>query len=207
MTDHEYSLIGHSRAHVGRWLGVGASFLGSAVTTLIIWLIGLVIAKGFTVQNLLVLPAIAGFIYIGLHFAFNKWCWRFKYIKLIFGFPDISGEWSVSGKTLNSDGETTHDWNATMQIFQTWEKLCITIKTNQSSSTSISASLVKTASGEYKLMYSYSNSPKIEHQKTLHGHVGYCELIFDKDCNSADGEYFNNRGRTSFGSMKIQKVS
>ncbi|NTZ32437.1 hypothetical protein G7Z95_06000 [Citrobacter freundii] len=36
--------------------------------------------------------------------------------------------------------------------------------------------------------------------------MGFAELIFDKSLTTADGEYFNGRGRNTFGTMKLRKL-
>lgn len=53
-------------------------------------------------------------------------------------------------------------------------------------------------------MYSYRNEPAIG-QKELNPHVGYCELNFDESVTKADGDYFNNKGRTTFGRMALTR--
>jgi hypothetical protein len=51
-------------------------------------------------------------------------------------------------------------------------------------------------------MYSYQNEPRIG-EPELRSHVGYCELQLAEDLQSAEGDYFNNRGRVTFGRMKL----
>ena len=36
-------------------------------------------------------------------------------------------------------------------------------------------------------------------------HVGYAELAFQEDLRGAEGDYFNNRGRTTFGKMTLTR--
>jgi len=83
-------------------------------------------------------------------------------------------------------------------------KIRVYLNTGQSSSRSKSASLVKEPGRGYVLMYSYQNEPKLG-EPELRTHVGYCELQLDEDISSAEGDYFNNRGRVTFGRMKLIK--
>jgi len=45
-------------------------------------------------------------------------------------------------------------------------------------------------------MYSYQNEPRIGDPE-LRTHVGYCELALDEKLQTAEGDYFNNRGRVT----------
>lgn len=53
-------------------------------------------------------------------------------------------------------------------------------------------------------MYRYRNDPKIN-EAELGAHVGFAELLFAKDLKSAEGDYFNNKGRYTFGTMRIRR--
>ena len=206
MLPHEYSVIGLDRTIIGRYLGTAAGLMASGTALLIT--IGFDLAKrlGFSDEgaSLAIFPVNAALFYFLGHLAFDRWIWRHKFIQTILGVPDLNGEWDCQGSTKDNDGNVTHEWTATVTITQTWEKIRVYLNTGQSRSRSKSASLVKEPGRGYILMYSYQNEPRIG-EPELQAHVGYCELQLSEDLNQAEGDYFNNKGRITFGRMKLTR--
>lgn len=206
MQPHEYSVIGLDRTSIGRYLGVVAGILASisAMGTALIF--DLAQQFGFTNAGagIAIYPINAGLFYFLGHLAFNKYIWRCRVFQNILGVPDLNGEWTCKGVTKDNDGNVTYEWDAVVTINQTWEKIRVYLTTGQSSSRSKSASLVKEPGRGYVLMYSYQNEPRIG-EPELRSHVGYCELQLDEDLKSAEGDYFNNKGRVTFGRMKLTR--
>jgi hypothetical protein len=204
MQPHEYSVIGLNRTAIGRYLGTAAGLMASIAAILIT--IGFDLAKrlGFSDGgvSLALFPLNAATFYFLGHLAFNNWIWRRKSIQAILGVPDLSGDWDCQGSTRDDDGNATYEWSATVTITQTWEKIRVYLNTGQSSSRSKSASLVKEPGRGYVLMYSYQNEPRIG-EPELRAHVGYCELQLSEGLDAAEGDYFNNKGRITFGRMKL----
>ncbi|GGI27356.1 MULTISPECIES: hypothetical protein [Bradyrhizobium] len=56
----------------------------------------------------------------------------------------------------------------------------------------------------YRLLYNYRNDPAIG-EVDLRSHLGSCMLIFSKDLESAEGEYFNGHGRFTFGTISLKR--
>ncbi|NMZ69714.1 hypothetical protein SAMN05216370_2100 [Pseudomonas peli] len=195
---HDYAIFGHSRASIGRWLGVVSVIFTGAASSLLFWLYQATQIEALTTA--VITPAV---IYFILHYLFNKYAWKLPF----FSIPDIGGTWSVTGETLNEDGSTRYNWNAEIDIEQTWEKICITLKTTQSSSESYTATLGKkpgTKSG-WVLHYSYTNNPESDQYHEFNSHKGYCELVFDRNLKSGVAAYFNSNGRRTFGKMSLCK--
>ncbi|WP_416187032.1 pancortin-3 [Enterobacter mori] len=138
-------------------------------------------------------------------YLFNRFAWKLS----VFSIPDISGGWEVTGQTLNEDGTDRYRWNAEIDIEQTWEKICITMKTSQSESESYTATLGKRSGTKagWILHYSYSNNPNADQFHELQSHKGYCELIFNKDLTQGTAAYFNSNGRRTFGQMTLARLS
>lgn len=197
---HDYAIFGHSRATIGRWLGVSSIILTGFISSLLVWFYQTTHIEAFATA--VITPAIVYFI---LHYLFNKYAWKLPF----FSIPNISGVWDVTGQTLNEDGTDKYIWNAEIDIEQTWEKICITLKTSQSESESYTATLGKRSGtkGGWILHYSYSNNPNADQFHELQSHKGYCELIFDKDLSQGIAAYFNSNGRRTFGKMNLRKVS
>jgi len=195
---HDYAIFGHNRATIGRWLGIISIVLAGAASSLFAWLYEATSAETYVAA--IVTPAI---IYFILHCCFNKFAWKL----LSFSTPNVSGVWSVQGKTLNEDGSTKYDWKAEIDIEQTWEKICVTLRTSQSSSESYTATLAAkpgTKAG-WVLHYGYSNTPDSNQYHELNSHKGYCELVFNKELSQGEASYFNSNGRRTFGQMTLRK--
>lgn len=204
MQPHEYAVIGLDRTAIGRYLGTAAGLIASTAAILATLGFDMATRLGFSEagSSLVIFPLNATVFYFFGHLAFNKWIWRRKSVQAILGVPDLNGEWECHGLTKDNEGAVTYEWKATVTITQTWEKIRVYLSTGQSSSRSKSASLVKEPGRGYVLMYSYQNEPRIGEPELL-AHVGYCELQLSEDLTVAEGDYFNNKGRITFGRMKL----
>lgn len=201
--EHEYSVIDHPRAAVGRWLGTAAGAIAAAITV-----IAPVITSWFDQVHLsvgtprwVVAPIAAGVVFTLVHLAFDKLLWRWPLVRTLLRIPDLSGAWDVAGKTMNPVAGAPDEWTGELRITQTWEKICVQLKTGQSCSSSKAASLLRQPGAGCVLMYSYRNEPRMG--EVITPHVGYAELTFDEALTQADGEYFNSKGRTTFGRMTL----
>ena len=203
--EHEYSIIGHRRWKAAFYLsvlsGMIAGFSTYALKMLLIELTKHGIAE---VPSIFVWPITGAMVFGGLYFLFDRYIWRFSCISYFIGIPNISGTWLVTGQTFDLDGERTHKWKAVMTISQLYEKITIRLKTSQSSSRSISATLIPEAGTGFRLIYSYQNEPRVG-EIELNRHIGHCELTFDSKTESASGDYFNGGGRNTFGHMELRK--
>lgn len=203
--DHEYSILGHNRAVIGRHLGTVAAAIASASVLLFGFVVELVGALGVpSIPPIILWPVTAGVIFSLVHWAFNRFVWRWTRVVAWLKIPDLNGEWHCAGLTLNESKEVQHEWQGTVTICQSWEKLWLNLKTSQSSSHSEAAALIREPNGGFRLMYRYRNDPKID-ERELHAHVGFAELLFDPSLKSADGDYFNNKGRYTFGTIKLTR--
>lgn len=194
---HDYAVFDHNRSTIGRWLGVISVLSAGAISSLF------ALAGERTGLQIFQTTVATGAVYGGLHYIFNRWIWKFS----IFGIPNLSGVWSVVGKTLDEGGKTRYDWLAKIDIEQKWETIVITLKTKQSESYSYTASLAKLGgtNERWQLSYSYSNTPNLEEVHQLNSHKGFCELIFQDGVTSASGHYFNSNGRRSYGVMELTR--
>jgi hypothetical protein len=193
---HDYAIFSHSRATIGRWLGVASVILTGAISSLLVWLYQATNLQAFATA--VITPTL---IYFVLHWLFNRYAWKIP----VFNIPKIAGVWSVVGQTLNEDGSTRYDWIAEIDIEQTWENICITLKTSQSSSESYTATLEKKPGtrGGWVLHYSYSNNPNADQYHELNSHRGFCELILNQELTIGEAAYFNSSGRRTFGKMSL----
>lgn len=145
-----------------------------------------------------------------IYFAFNKWLWRWWPISSIFSFPNLSGEWDVTGQTLGPEEALENgnfrSWSGTLSIRQQWTKICVTLRTAHSGSFSRAAA-IQQQGDETVLMYCYGNDPnaKARAKDGLDAHRGYCEIRITPGSGKGEGFYFNNMGRFTHGSITITK--
>lgn len=202
---HEYSMIGHSRASIGRWLGVIAGLLTGGAASLIAFTATLSAALGWTENppHPIVIPITATTFYVLGHFIFDHWLWKRDFVQKILGIPDLHGKWTCKGEKLNGNtGAIELEWDGVVTITQSWEKIKVHLDTGKSRSNSVAASIIKEDDVGFILMYSYRNEPK-PGENDLSPHIGYCELHISQDMKIANGQYFNSGGRLSFGKMTL----
>lgn len=207
MQDHEYALLGGiNRAKVGRYISLAAASVSGVIVFVLLSLID--VAHRFNIPaNLpptVLSLAGAGTVFAVLYWLFDKFVWRWSKIASVLKVPDLSGDWNCEGRSLRSDGAVDVAWNGTVTIVQTWDKLRVRLKTDQSGSNSITAAVLYDSADGYRLLYNYRNEPRIE-EPNLKGHVGFADLVFDRNLTTAEGPYFNGHGRFTFGTMKLTR--
>lgn len=205
--EHEYAVMGGAnRAKVGRLLSFAASAISGALVFALLSAVDLAKKFGWNVNlppTFLSLVG-AGAVFGALYWVLNKWAWKWPGIGLALKVPDISGTWDCVGTTLNKDGSTKYNWQAEVTVVQSWDKLRIRLVTKTSGSSSISAALAHDSVDGFVLLYHYRNDPKAG-AAGLASHMGCSVMTIAKDLKSATGDYFNGRGRMTFGTMNWTK--
>ena len=202
--EHEYSLLGSNRASVGRWLYVAAAALSAGIVFVLLAAVDLAKAVGLN-QNLPpgVLSLVgAGSVYLVLYGLFDRYGWKVGPIGRWLKLPNLAGKWTVEGVAL--DKQPNIAWRGTVTIVQSWDKLRVHMETAQSASDSIAAALQPDEAAGYHLMYHYRNQPRIG-ETELAAHHGFAELTFALGEQSASGEYFNGRGRNTWGKLTLTR--
>ncbi|MBP1806961.1 hypothetical protein [Rubellimicrobium aerolatum] len=206
--EHEYTVLGGvSRAIVGRYLSLIAAGVSAGVVFAILWAVDIAHRFGLPANlppSVLSLVG-AGAVFAALYWLLDRYAWRWSLVSKFLKVPDLSGEWSCKGQTLNPDGSPSYNWEAQVTIIQTWDKIRVRLRTPQSGSNSNSAALICDEADGYRLFYSYKNDPKIG-EPELRSHRGFTEITFDKDLRSGEGEYFNGYGRYTFGTLKLHRL-
>ena len=202
--DHEYSVIGHSRAVVGRYLGTIAAAVASITVLLLGGVLGIADWLGIELPQVILWPLTAVAIFPFVHWIFNRFVWKWARVVSWLKIPDLNGEWNCQARTLNMDKAVLHEWSGTVTITQTWEKIWVNLRTPQSNSYSEAAALIREPDGCFRLMYRYKNEPKMG-EPELATHVGFAELRFAKGLKSAEGDYFNSKGRYTFGTINLRR--
>jgi hypothetical protein len=194
---HEYSIDKNPKSRILFYLAL----FSIGVATLIQWISDSVFLEFIPV---LAIPTVS--VYLGLYTVFNRYLWKNKFVRRFLLVPDLNGTWVCDGETCLKNGkQADFQWSATITINQSWSKILIRLKTPQSESKSISASIFHEEGVGYRLLYQYDNKPNAD-QQDLRNHSGSSELLFDESITSAEGAYFTDRHRTTVGTMKLKRM-
>lgn len=206
--DHEYLVLGGvNRAQVGRYLTRTASVVSGVLVWALLQAVDIAKKLGIGVNAPPVLLSLlgAGTVYAGLYFLFRKWIWRRPLVMKWLKVANLAGTRACEGKPFPHPGSNAIPWTGTMTITQDWDRFRVHLKTAQSASNSIVAALTIDPIEGYVLLYSYRNEPK-PGEEDLSVHRGFAKLVFDKDLQRAEGDYFNGDGRHSSGTMILRRV-
>ena len=142
-----------------------------------------------------------------LYWLFNKYCWKWGWLRRHLLVPDLNGIWNCDGKTTLKNGQLIEfNWSATVTIKQSWSHILIYLKTAQSESKSTAASICREDGIGYRLIYSYANYPDASNPDLLR-HAGSAELLIDEQSAHAEGNYFTDQHRLTVGTMKLRKIT
>ena len=208
MREHEYALLGAmNRAHVGKYLGLVSASVSAVIVYVLLSAVDIAHRLGWNANLTPSILSLAGAasVFTALYWLFDRFAWKWRFLKLVIKVPDIAGQWDCQGQTINPDGSPGYSWQATVTILQSWDRIRVLLKTPQSTSNSVSAALICDDADAYRLLYHYRNDPRIG-EVELRSHLGFGELVFARDLRSADGEYFNGHGRNTFGMMKLKRI-
>lgn len=207
MLEHEYALLGGiNRASIGRWISTISAALSGALVFLLLSAVDLAKALGVNVNlppTFLSLVG-AGAVYVVLFWLFDRHLWRIGPVAKLLKVPDLSGRWQCEGVPL--DKGKVVSWHGEMRIVQSWDRIRVHLTTEESTSDSLAAALQYDAAEGYRLFYHYRNQPRVGSLK-LAAHHGFAELVFAEGEQSATGDYFNGRGRNTFGTLKINRAN
>lgn len=201
MRSHEYALIdGINRANIGRYVGVVAAGVSGLLVLGILWAVDLAKLLGLPVNvtPTLISLASAGTVYLTLYWMFNAFVWRWGWVQKLLKVPNLKGTWVCKG--VSKKGKQEFVWEGTVEIYQCWDRLRIKLQTETSGSSSVVAAVSHDDTGGFRLIYSYTNDPKADGGE-LRAHVGFCNMDISDDQQSATGNYFTGRGRSTSGQM------
>lgn len=144
--------------------------------------------------------------------AFDKWMWRWPGIRQIAGRPCIGGCWLASlqprdGSAIPEGG----NWgpiDAVVIIEQTFWSLSIRLMTDQSSSVSTAAAIIRNGDSQQhrRIVYAYVNTPKQAHQPRSWPHFGAGEIeVAGLTPTRLTGSYWT--GRLTVGDMTLRRFT
>ncbi len=133
---------------------------------------------------------------------FNKWGWKWKPLNFLAGgMPVLEKKYKGKIRFIWEGKEQERD--SQIIIIQTFLKVVVKLGTAESSSNSITATIIET-NNENQLIYTYENTPRAELQNRSAIHYGTAMLKVD-DPKHLTGNYYT--GRLSRGSMDFWAVS
>mgnify|MGYP000176613762 CR=1 FL=1 len=144
-------------------------------------------------------------LFAALYLLFDKVLWKVSWLRKVLLVPDLNGAWKCLGHTILKNGERVDiDWGADVSITQSWSKILIHLRTSQSESKSISASLFHENGVGFRLLFQYDNKPNAD-ELDLKNHSGCSELLFNEAVTEGAGSYYTDRHRTTVGTMSLTK--
>jgi hypothetical protein len=202
---HDYSIDRHPKEVV---LFVLAFVAISGAPALNRWIADIVeslnAATGWAWGPVTAIPVFALFGLI--YWLFNTRLWKLGWLRGWLLVPDLNGTWKCEGLTVLRQGtESNTPWTGEVVITQSWSKMQLYLKTPQSASNSVSASIAHEPGVGYRLLYHYRNAPDAS-QLELKKHDGAAEILFADDCQTGQGCYFTDQHRRTVGTMALRKA-
>lgn len=150
-----------------------------------------------------------GMIYGVCFFLFNTLIWKMPLLHQfnIIKTPNLNGTWKAKGE---SDGDdNSKPFEGEYRIQQDWTQFSIIGETATSKSASTSATMFVSVATDKSVTFTYRNQPK--HNKeavsTMQRHEGTMTMTLSADGQKLIGEYYNGRGRHTYGSVELTKVT
>lgn len=135
---------------------------------------------------------------------FTKYLWRLEIFKFIIPIPYLGGEWEGILK-YNLHGKD-YEKSISLTIKQTLFHILLTIRTDESTSHSCSASFnIDEQRGDNEIIYSYMNQPSITNREHSPIHYGAARLSIVENNTKLDGYYWTDRKTVGELMFKKQK--
>ena len=131
-----------------------------------------------------------GFIIIKL---FDLWIWKWKYFSKIHGIPVLAQTYDGEISSSYDDSKT---YKGVLTIKQTFSKISVKYKSDESSSFSVIATIIDNYDVN-QLIYTYQNNPKANIQERSPIHHGTAILNID-NVTKIEGNYFTERGTVGY---------
>jgi hypothetical protein len=147
-------------------------------------------------------PAVFGF-YGLLYWTYDAKLWGTKFFRKLHGIPDLTGKYQVKIRSSHDQHVSVHDGIAI--VTQSWSRIVVHLETAQSTSRSDGAWLAESPGLGFRLIYTYTNTPKSAAAPVLGAHGGTAVVTFKPDGNGS-GEYYSGRARTNHGELTFERT-
>ena len=201
---HDYAIDRHPKQKVLFALAFVAILATPALNSALVSVgtkVGLAEGWMTTVGTAVPVTAFFGLLYV----LFDRCLWKWSMLRRVMLVPDLNGVWKCRGRTALKNGAPMKlNWEGTLTISQSWSKILVHLRTEQSSSRSISASVYHDQGVGYRLLYQYRNEPRAGEEE-LQIHTGAVEMDFNEACTSGQGHYFTDSHRNTVGTMDLER--
>ncbi|MCO6002706.1 hypothetical protein NML04_12070 [Clostridium perfringens] len=199
---HEYTVKNHPIEKIIFWIAAFSIIISPYVAKFLNYILNYELNFTFTVT----ISSSATFAL--LYWGFKTYLWKFKLFEKIFKFPNLNGQYLVEGTSIKNPTGKKIKWTGNIIIEQSWDRIIITLETNNSKSCSksvVGAIRYISGSQKYELYYYYENEPNMA-QEDLKKHEGLAHISFCKNLLNGEGYYFNNiKERESYGTMNLKR--
>lgn len=146
-----------------------------------------------------------GLVFTGVFGTVERWGWKMPVIRSLLGIntPNLAGRWE--GNILSSYDDHDEAVPITVEVRQTWFRISIYLQTENSSSESLTASMLVNGSHHVRLSYEYENNPDPDSPKTMSRHLGTAVLRNREEAN-LEGYYYSDQHRQQAGRIKLTRV-
>ena len=201
VTMHPYATDSGERKYV--------TFLLAIISILSAWLLNEVLLNdllGLASFWWLEAPSVFGF-YGLFYIIFDKYLWQVSILHRagLVKVPDLNGAWK--GCILSSLDHHEAEKDATIKIRQSWTQISIDLKTHNSRSRSLTATVLTEDQNGIVISYEYLNEPRYSAKTTMHIHQGACRFTLSSDRQKLEGEYYTGRDRQTYGILSFKKLS
>lgn len=149
-------------------------------------------------------PSVVGF-YGMFYIIFDKYLWKMDILRRIglVKVPDLNGTWE--GNITSSYNAHAAKYDGTIKIYQNWVRINIDMRTQDSRSHSLIATILTENQNAIIISYEYQNEPLYNAKTTMHSHRGTARLMLTPDNHTLEGEYYTGRDRQNFGVLSFSR--
>lgn len=141
-------------------------------------------------------------------FAFNRWLWKTRFMRLILGIktPYVYGRWKGYVRSSHDNFQTK--FPIVIEIHQTHRSIAVTYYDERAISRSLVTEFVIEEGSLPKLFCVYRNEPIVADQKELQIHYGTMILTIPSERTKIKGVYFNHYlQRGTYGQLYVELES
>ena len=144
---------------------------------------------------------LTSFVFVHWLFTNHIWRWRLLHSLPFLNVPDLNGPWR--GTLTSSHDKYRRQYDISVCVSQTWNKIQVKLDAERSSSWSDTAAILKIGKQDYVLTYCYTNEPKSGRKDTMHMHRGTVRLSVKG--NKLEGFYYTGRDRATDGDITLYR--